>query len=243
MAKDRFAKDLEFLLQQLDLTTDSETMTQLDQICNRLVELRKKRLVKINHSVMQVLCAKFLIEQGYRTNVEYPLEGGKLIADIFAIRERSSCSSDELVHKMISEKHNLPYDKETLVVEIETGFVPPKAALYPVRYRQTRITAKIARYSGHSHCFALATPSFHVLQIPSILLKKPELRDSEYLHRLKEICDIDYKSPPVLLDTLKKAFIDKIYIINVDDADVTQISPLQYLDTILRAEGTIPIVQ
>ncbi len=240
MARDRFAKDLKFLLQQLESTTDSDTMVQLCTVFDRLVELRKKRLVKINHSVMQVLCAKNLIEQGYKTKVEYPLDGGKLIADILAIRDRSTSSPVAIRDKWISEQHNLPEDKETLVVEVETGFVPPKAALYPVRYRQTRITAKIARYSGHSHSFALATPSFHVLQIPSLLLKKPELRDMSQLQQLKEICDIDYKSPPVLYETLASAILDSIYIVNVDQADVAQVTPLQYLDTILRAEGSLP---
>jgi hypothetical protein len=214
-------------------------MNQLGEVCDRLVELRKKRLVKINHSVMQVLCAKNLIEQGYKTMVEHPLDGGKLIADILAIRDRSSYSSDDVRHRWISEQHDIPEDKETLVVEVETGFVPPKAALHPVRYRQTRIATKIARYSGYSHCFALATPSFHVLQIPSLLLKKPELREENQLQQLKEVCDIDYKSPPVLYETLASAILDSIYIVNVDQVEVIQVNPLQYLDTILRAEGSL----
>lgn len=210
-------------------------MDQLTIIRDRLVELNRKRLVKINHSVMQVLCAKHLLEQDYEVRIEHPLVGGQLMADLFAIREREPKFENDIESLLISERLGLSTKKEALVVEIETGYVPPKAALYPIRYRQTRIAAKIARYCRYSHRFGLATPNYHVLQIPEILLKPPELRDIIEIQRIKEECDQFYRSPPILLDTLAMSETDYIYSINVDNVTVTQIPPQEYLETILRS--------
>lgn len=224
------------LLQQ---TSDEETMDQLTEIRDRLVELNKKRLVKINHSVLQLICAKHLIEQGYEVKCEHPLIGGQLNADLFAVREREPQLERDIEKVMISERLGLPEEKEALVVEVETGFVPPKAALYPTRYRETRNAAKIARYCRYSHRFGLATPNYHVLQIPGILLKPPELRGIDQIRRIKAECDLYYKSPPILLDSLALSEIDQIYIINADRGDVIQVPPTEYLDTILRAQGLL----
>jgi hypothetical protein len=188
---------------------------------------------------MQVLCAKHLIEQGYYVRCEHPLVGGQLIADLFAVRDREPELEHEIESVMISERLGLSVEKEALVVEIETGYVPPKAALYPTRYRQTRNAAKIARYCRYSHRFGLATPNYHVLQIPGILLKPPALRDMDEIQRIKKECDLYYKSPPILLDALAMSEIDHIYIINVDQGDVIQVPPHEYLDTILRAQGLL----
>ncbi|MHA2264062.1 MAG: hypothetical protein ACXAEN_16835 [Candidatus Thorarchaeota archaeon] len=237
MADRKFSRDMDKLLDQIEPTTDTETMDQLTRIRDRLVELNRKKLVKINHSVMQVLCAKHLIEQDYDVKVEHPLIGGQLNADLFAIREREPELEHDIENVLISERLGLPVEREALVVEVETGYVPPKAALYPVRYRQTRIAAKIARYCRYSHRFGLATPNYHVLQIPEILLKPPELRDVAEIQRIKEECDEIYKSPPILLDALAMSETDHIYIINIDQVNVTRIPPHKYLDTILRAEG------
>ncbi len=212
-------------------------MEQLAKIRDRLVELNRRRLIKINHSVMQVLCAKHLIEQDYDVRCEHPLVGGQLNADLFAVRDREPQLEYDIESTMISERLGLPVEKEALVVEIETGYVPPKAALYPTRYRQTRNAAKIARYCRYSHRFGLATPNYHVLQIPEVLLKPPELRDMDEIRQIKEECDLYYKSPPILLDALALSEIDQIYIINVDRTNVTRIPPHEYLDTILRAQG------
>ncbi len=239
MTKNLFARDLDKLLDQLQPTTDSETMDQLTIIRDRLVELNRKRLVKINHSVMQVLCAMHLIEQDYDVKIEHPLVGGQLMADLFAIRDRELEFENDIESVLISERLGLSVKKEALVVEIETGYVPPKAALYPIRYRQTRIAAKIARYCRYSHRFGLAAPNYHILQIPEILLKPPELRDVAEIQRIKEDCDQFYKSPPILLDTLAMSETDYIYSINVDQVTVTQIPPHKYFDTILQAEGRL----
>ena len=230
---------MDSLLNQLRPTSDAEIMDQLTRIRDRLVDLNRKRLVKINHSVMQVLCAKHLIEQGYDVRCEHPLVGGQIIADLFAVREREPELEHDIESVMISERLGLPVEKEALVVEIETGYVPPKAALYPTHYRQTRIAAKIARYCRYSHRFGLATPNYHVLQIPGILLRPPTLRDKDEIAKIKKECDLDYKSPPIHLDALAMSEIDHIYILSIDKGNVIQIPPHEYLDTILRAQGLL----
>jgi hypothetical protein len=206
-------------------------MKQLDEVRNALVELRRRRLVKINHSVIELLCARHLIEQGYHVDVEQLLEGGALVADIYATQHNEeSKARDDNPHRN---------SNGTLVVEVETGFVPPEAALTPGRYRQARIAAKIARYGGHAQAFALATPNYHVLQVPKVMLRPPKDRASEEIQHLKALCDTYYTSPPILIDELARTEVDSIYIINVDLERVVTVSPHRYLDTILRAEGLI----
>ena len=226
MAKDKFTRDIDKLLTKLRPTTSPEDMRQLGEIRDALVELRKRRLVKINHSVIELLCAHHLIGEGYHVTVEQLLEGGALVADIYATRNNG--------------KNNYQNNSNgTLVVEVETGFVPPEAALAPGRYRQARIAAKIARYSGHAQAFALATPNYHVLQVPKVLLRPSKDRSTEEIQQLKTLCDEYYNSPPISIDELAQTEVDAIYIINVDCERVVKVPPHKYLDTILRAEGLI----
>jgi len=239
LARNKFAHDMDVLLDQLEPSTKLGTMSQLSPICDRLIELNKKRLVKINHSILQVICAKHLIEQDYSVKVEHPLLGGQLMADLFATRKKEPEIEYDIESVLISERLGLPEDIEALVVEVETGYVPPKAALYPVKYRVTRMAAKIARYCRYSHRFGMATPNYHVLQIPRILMMPPEHRNQKKLERLKEKCDEFYHNPPILLDSLVMSEVDSVYIINVDYVTITEISPEKYLDAILRAEGII----
>ena len=129
---------MDTLMELFQSTSDEETMRQLTQIRDRLVDLNRRRLIKINHSVMQLICARHLIEQGYVVGSEHPLVGGQLVADLFAVRDRGLELERDIENVLISERLGLSERKEAMVVEIETGYVPPKAALYPTRYRQIR---------------------------------------------------------------------------------------------------------
>lgn len=243
MAKDKFPRDLDRFLAQLRPTTDPLVMGELLKLRDRLVELRQQRLVKINHSIMEILCARHLIEQKYWVTVEQLLDGGPLVADLFGIRPIEVDST--VAHNSPKQKKKSPKSSnkrladsgETLVVEVETGFVPPEAALAPGRYRAARIAAKIARYSGHSNRFALATPSYHVLQVPQVLLRPREKRDKDELKRLKALCDDYYSSPPIVLKTLEETELDCVYIVDVDKTQIVEVAPHQYLGTILHAQG------
>ena len=213
-------------------------MDNLMELRNRLVELRKKQLVKINHSVIEIICARHLIECGYQVTAEWLIDGGQLVADLYAIRPEDS-SDESTSSNRVSDFSSSPDGAETLLVECETGFVPPSAALAPSRYRQARIAAKIARYSGHSERFGLATPSYHILQVPQALLRPPEMREKQELQALKAIVDEYYSAIPISMESLEKSELDVIYIVNVDNAQIRQVAPHRYLDTILRAEGLI----
>lgn len=239
MGNKRFVKDIDTLLEKIEPTTSSKTMNQLHQVRERFIELSQKRLVKINHSIMQFLCAKHLIENGYRVEIEYPLNGGALMADIFAVRKRLLDNGDNAKDVILSEMHGISEDEETLVVEVETGFVPPKAALNPGRYRLIRIAAKISRYAGFSHFFCLSTPHYHVLQIPDVLLQPVGNRDDSELVNLKALCDAQYFSPPVLYNELATSEIQSIFVVNVDKTKVLEVDPQKYRYTVIQAEGII----
>ena len=242
MAKSKFSRDMDRLLDKLKPKTDPEVMQELSVICETLIDLNKRRLVKINHSVMEVVLAKYLIEQGYQVKVEHPLNRGALSADIFAKRvheeqsnpQRTVVQTDKKPRKdMVSRKG------ETLLVEVETGFVPPEGALSPGLYRQTRIATKIARYSGHANKFALATPNYHVVQVPNVLLSPPEIRSADELEELKGLCDSYYCSLPIALENFAKVELDAIYILDIDFDEVIPCTPDQYLETVLRARGWV----
>lgn len=239
MAKKRFVKDMDALIRKIRPNTPDDIIEQLMGVRERFVELSKRRLVKINHSIMQFLCAKYLIENGYRIEIEYPLNGGALMADIFAVRERVLGFGADPRDAILSEMHGISENEETLVLEVETGFVPPKAALHPGHYRLTRIAAKIARYAGFSHRFSLATPHYHVLQIPNAMFQPVGHRNEAELKNLKALCDAQYLHPPVLYDELATSEIHSIFVVNVDETKVLEVDPQKYRYTVVQAEGII----
>ena len=229
MARNKFARDMDRLLEKLSPNTDTVVMEQLKIVCETLIELNRKRLVKINHSIMEVICAKYLMEQGYKVQVEHPLEGGRLSADVFATRVDDTTRVEDTISKK----------GETLLIEVETGFVPPEGALNPGLYRQARITNKIARYSGYANKFALATPNYHVVQVPIVLLSPPEIRGQNEIQELKVLCDKHYCTPPITFEDLARVELDAIYILNVDFDEVIPLTSQQYLETVLRARGWV----
>jgi hypothetical protein len=122
----KFDRDLGVLLTRLNEGVDRDTKEKLNRLRDRLIRLNEENLVKINHSVMELVCAKHLILKGYDVDVERPLEDG-LICDLYGVKGYG-----------------------VLIVEVETGFVPPNHALDPATYCKARIASKITRYSNHS---------------------------------------------------------------------------------------------
>jgi hypothetical protein len=62
---EKFEEDLEFLTSRLGQGMQTKTAESLSRIKYRLLELHKSNVVKINHSVMELVCAKPLILGGY----------------------------------------------------------------------------------------------------------------------------------------------------------------------------------
>ncbi|MGC8850203.1 MAG: hypothetical protein ACP5QI_07000, partial [Candidatus Bathyarchaeia archaeon] len=125
-----FEKDLNTAIRKLEGRLIKEQAEKLKSLRDKLLEMHKKDLVKINHSVMELICAGFLISNGYEVDLEVPL-GGVLTCDLYARKGDG-----------------------VLIVEVETGFVPPSHALDPATYSRARIASKIARYSRFSSKFA-----------------------------------------------------------------------------------------
>jgi len=201
---DKFNRDLEILLARLNSDTDEEAQKKLVVLRDKLVRLHEENVVKINHSVMELVCAKHLLLKGYEVDIERPVDG--LVCDLYGVKGLGS--------------H---------IVEVETGFIPPSHALDPANYRRSRIASKIIRYGNHSEKFALGVPPYYLLQIPDILIKPPRDRTSKDLKYLKALCDLYYKNPPVSLAEIRNARIHAIYIIDVDEITTKEVDPATYL--------------
>jgi len=202
---EKFTEDLELLVSKLSQDMHGKARESLGRLKDRLFELHRSNVVKINHSVMELVCAKPLILKGYEVEVEYQLDGA-LTCDLYATKGDGS-----------------------LVVEVETGFIPPEHALDPSTYLFARIASKITRYSNYAGKFALGVPPHYVLPIPKVLLMPPRDRTLEELNTLKNVCDLYYKSPPVTLDEAKNARLHSIYLIDVDNAAVQEVDPETYV--------------
>ncbi len=201
----KFVEDLEALTTKLSCDLQPQERSSLNTLKNHLLELQKSNIVKINHSVMELVCAKPLIRKGYQVQVEHDLEPS-LTCDLYATKGDGS--------------H---------IIEIETGFIPPEHALDPSNYLLARIASKITRYSNHTGKFALGTPPHYILPIPETLLKAPRSRSADELRTIKTLCDLYYTSPPVTMDEVKNARLHSIYTIDVDNLTAKEIDPESYM--------------
>ena len=171
---------------------------------DRLVELHDRNLVKINHSVMELVSAMHLVVSGFDVSLEHDLE--RVSCDVYAVKGFGS-----------------------VIVEVETGFVPPEHALDPLTYLRARIASKITRYSGFANKFILATPPYYIMQIPPALTKPPRFRTDEEIASIKGLCDLYYTSPPVSVEEIRNARLHSIYTLDVDRAEVREWEVNEYL--------------
>ncbi|MCW4054702.1 MAG: hypothetical protein NWE84_07270 [Candidatus Bathyarchaeota archaeon] len=208
--RERFEQDLTALMSRLTFDVHKEVENKLNMLKDWLVNLQKKNIVKINHSVMELVCAKYLILKGYEVQLEYQLSD-LLTCDLYSIKGYGN-----------------------LIVEIETGFIPPEYALTPLTYTSARLASKIIRYSSFAGKFALGMPLHYILPFPRALAKPPRKRSSEEIDAIKKLCDKYYENPPVTEEEIQNARIQEIYIINVDQAKVQEIDPEAYMKRILH---------
>jgi hypothetical protein len=203
--RQKFERDLNTLLSRLTIDTESEIEKKLLQLKDWLLELQKENIVKINHSVMELVCAKYLIQKLYEVQLEYKLNE-ILTCDLYSVKGYGN-----------------------LIVEIETGFIPPENALAPLTYTSARIASKIIRYSSFAGKFALGVPPHYILPFPRALAKPPRNRTEQEINRIKNLCDAYYQKPPVTIEEIRNARIQEIYIIDVDRVKVQEIDPETYL--------------
>jgi hypothetical protein len=208
----RFEQDLSTLMLRLTSDMREEDKSKLVRLRDWLFALHKENVVKINHSVMELVCAKYLILKGYDVQLEYRLND-LLTCDLFSTKGYGN-----------------------LIVEIETGFIPPDHALDPLTYLSARLASKIVRYSSFAGKFALGVPPHYVLSFPNALAKPPRRRTPDEMAYIKKLCDMYYQNPPVTEEEILNARLHEIYLIDVDRAKVLEIDPEAYMKRALHKE-------
>jgi hypothetical protein len=209
MDDEKFVIDLDTLLSRLIPDENDSAFIKLAAIKAKLVEMHRLNLVKINHSALEIICAKDLILRGYEVDVEHRL-------------------AESLVCDLLGTKGD-----GRAVIEIETGFVPPEHALDPTAYCSARIASKIARYSRFADKFSLASPLYQVLPIPPPFLKPPRAREREELEEMKELCDRYYENPPIPLKEIATGRVHSLFFIDVDRGTLREVDPETYGESLL----------
>lgn len=200
----KFTEDIDYVVKKIEDELSQEEYRKVLGLRESLLRMYRERKVKINHSVMELICAKYLIQNGFDVDLEHELNG--ISTDIYAKKGFGS-----------------------LIVEVETGFVPPTHALDPLSYLKGRVTSKITRYSAYASKFILATTPYYIMQIPPSLVKPPRFRTDEEVQYLKTLCDQYYKNPPVSLEEIRNARLHSIYVVDVDNASIAEWEVNEYM--------------
>ncbi|MCS6784930.1 MAG: hypothetical protein NZ581_07035 [Candidatus Caldarchaeum sp.] len=208
-AKDEFVRDINVLIERLVSKMGDDRRTSLNKVAEKMFELRRRGKAKINHSAMEILSAAHLLRSGYEVDVERELDE-VLVCDVYGMKGGG-------VH----------------IIEVETGFTPPEAALDPQRYLRARAVSKIARYSKYADRFSLATPMYNILDIPMPLLKPPRERHGQEIAELKQLCDIYYTRPPIAVEELTNSRLHSVLVLDIDNMTVWEFSPEQYHEKVL----------
>jgi len=206
MDLEKFQKDVNQVTNKLSQKLSAEDLPKINYVRNQLIEMYKKNLVKINHSVLELICAADLIANGYSVEVEKQVSE-ILVCDLFARKGYGDT-----------------------IIEIETGFTPPDHALDTIDYSTARIMSKIARYSKYCSKFSLATPVTGLIPIPKIFLLPPKYRKKEDVQKVQVLCDRYYKNPSVTYDDILNARLHSIYLINVDKNFAKSLDPQGYVE-------------
>lgn len=204
MDLEKFRDDVYTITNRLSSQLQKDDVPKLNYVRQRLIELYEQNLVKINHSVLELICAANLVSKGYSVDVEKQLTDS-LVCDVYAKK-----------------------DNQISIIEIETGFTPPEHALDTIDYYVSRVVSKIARYSKFCEEFSLATPVIGILPIHRTFLNPPVLRSESEIKKIKIICDRFYKNPPIEYDDILNAKLNFVYLINIDKGFAKQLDPISY---------------
>jgi len=203
---EKFRDDVYEVTEKLSKHLQENDVPKLNYVRQRLIEMYQENLVKINHSVLELICASHLISRGYVVDIEKSVSD-ILVCDIFAEKEGG-----------------------TTIIEIETGFTPPDHALDTIDYYTARIVSKIARYSQHCSKFSLATPVIGVLPIPKIFLIPPNARDKKEIEKAQSLCNRFYKNPPIQYEEILNAKLHSVYLIHTDKGFSKELDPPSYME-------------
>ena len=206
MDLEKFQNDVYDMTEKLSKSLKEDDIPKLNYVRQQLIEMYQKNLVKINHSILELICASNLISNGYAVEVEKDVSD-ILVCDIYAKKGGGNT-----------------------IIEIETGFTPPEHAMDTVDYYAARIISKIARYSKHCSKFSLATPVIGILPISKLFLLPLNARKKEDITKVKDLCDRYYKNPPIKFDDILNAHLHSIYLINIDKGFAKEVDPQGYFD-------------
>ncbi len=206
MDLEKFRDDVYELTEKLSRHLQENDIPKLNYVRQKLIEMYQENLVKINHSVLELICASNLISRGYVVDAEKSVSD-ILVCDIFAKKGDG-----------------------TTIIEIETGFTPPDHALDTIDYYVARIVSKIARYSQYCSKFSLATPVIGVLPIPQIFLIPPNSRDKKEIEKVQYLCNRFYKNPPIKYEEILNAKLHSVYLIHTDKGFSKELDPYSYLE-------------
>jgi len=201
---EEFMRDIDSVVVKILEKLDPIYHPKIRTLRDELERLHRQNRVKINHSVMELVVASHLIQAGFDTKLETAVNG--ISTDVYAEKGLGS-----------------------LMVEAETGFVPPENALDPLVYLRARAASKIVRYSGYASKFVLATPPYYVLQIPPSLTKPPRFRTEDEIAALKKLCDLYYTNPPVSIEEIRNARLHAIYVVDIDNVSVREWEVNEYM--------------
>ena len=70
MDLEKFQNDVAQMTDKLSKNLDKSNLSKLNFVREQLIEMYKKNLVKINHSILELICASTLISRGYAVEVE-----------------------------------------------------------------------------------------------------------------------------------------------------------------------------
>ncbi|MDH3779505.1 MAG: hypothetical protein OES15_01485 [Nitrosopumilus sp.] len=202
----KFQNDVNEMTENLSKNLKDSDAYKLNRVRQQLIEMYKKNLVKINHSILELVCASSLISRGYTVDVEKGISD-ILVCDIYAKKGGGNT-----------------------IVEIETGFTPPDHAMDTIDYFTARIMSKIARYSQYCSKFSLATPAVGILPISKVFLLPPNARNKEDVQKIKDLCDRYYKNPSIKYDDILNSHLHSIYLINIDKGFTKELDPQGYVD-------------
>jgi len=206
MDLEKFRNDVYDITDRLSTNLRADDLPKLNYVRQQLIEMYQKNLVKINHSVLELICASNLIARGHSVEVEKQISD-ILVCDVFAKKGDG-----------------------TTIVEIETGFTPPDHAMDTIDYFTGRVISKIARYSQYCSKFSLATPVIGLIPIPKTFLIPPNARNKSDIKNIKDLCDRYYKNPPINYSDILNAHLHSIYLINIDKGFAKELDPQGYVD-------------
>ena len=70
MDLEKFRDDVYEITEKLSKNLQENDVPKLNYVRQRLIELYQENLVKINHSVLELICASNLISRGYTVDAE-----------------------------------------------------------------------------------------------------------------------------------------------------------------------------